>query len=321
MYHKAKDMLQKARQPKHGGYKTILERWHNDDQHGKSLSEIGWTEEQIVQYDELALEDQSFVATRGERDPSEKSWVLKVNKEGAQGPTNQRPDFVEAKREMNRLHYGHVKETSEGNTPIHPVQRSRQRRGHQFEGLEENNYQTYGEPILRSHGETLRGIQHIRHCQLSGSSTTTGSRTKVGILGDPHPGLNSSAFSVQRCFFACRKENFLAIVRGVDRCTCRTPHCHMYSHSTEHTAWMTCVHWLKGFLCAKIGHSCTRHVSSFAARDTEHFLTFSFFYLFCVVVVFFSEPGPVVHVSNCPLRRSTAGWHFLLHRNWIVTSQ
>ena len=31
MYHKAKEMLQKARQPKHGGYKTILERWHNDD--------------------------------------------------------------------------------------------------------------------------------------------------------------------------------------------------------------------------------------------------------------------------------------------------
>ena len=31
MYYKAKEMLQKARQPKHGGYKTILERWHNDD--------------------------------------------------------------------------------------------------------------------------------------------------------------------------------------------------------------------------------------------------------------------------------------------------
>ena len=30
-YYKAKEMLQKARQPKHGGYKTILERWHNGD--------------------------------------------------------------------------------------------------------------------------------------------------------------------------------------------------------------------------------------------------------------------------------------------------
>ena len=65
---------------------------------------------------------------------------------------------------------------------------------------------------------------------------------------------------------------------------------------------------LKGFLCAHIGHSSTRHVCSFVARDTEHFLTFSFFYLSCVVVVFFSQPRPVVHVSNYPLRRSTAGW-------------
>ena len=37
---------------------------------------------------------------------------------GVQGPLNQRPDFVEAKR----LHDVHVKETSEGNTPIHPIE-------------------------------------------------------------------------------------------------------------------------------------------------------------------------------------------------------
>ena len=54
-------MLQKARQPKHGGYKTILERWYKDDKYRKSLSDIGWTEEQIVQSDELALGDHSFL--------------------------------------------------------------------------------------------------------------------------------------------------------------------------------------------------------------------------------------------------------------------
>ena len=51
-----------------------------------------------------------------------------------------------------------------------------------------------GGPILRSHRETCRGIQHTRPRQLSGNSTTIGSRTKDGILGDPHPGLNSSDF-------------------------------------------------------------------------------------------------------------------------------
>ena len=126
MYYTAKEMLQKARQPKHGGYKIFMERWHKDDNHRESLSQIGWTEEQIIQYGELALEDHSKIATKEERTRNEKNWVLSLNKEGAQGPLDQLPDFVEAKREMERLHDEHVKETSEGNTPIHPIQRTRQ---------------------------------------------------------------------------------------------------------------------------------------------------------------------------------------------------
>ena len=55
-----KEMLQNARQPKHGGYKTMLERWHKNDKYRMSLSDLGWVEEQIIQYDELALEDHSF---------------------------------------------------------------------------------------------------------------------------------------------------------------------------------------------------------------------------------------------------------------------
>ena len=66
MYCKAKDMFQKARQPKHGGNKSILERWHKDDLYRKSLSEIGWTEEQIIEHDKIALEDHSYVATKPE---------------------------------------------------------------------------------------------------------------------------------------------------------------------------------------------------------------------------------------------------------------
>ena len=54
---------------------------------------------------------------------------------------NQRLDFGEAKREMKRLHDEYTKETSEGNTPTQLVQRSRQRRHQQFEGLEEYNCQ------------------------------------------------------------------------------------------------------------------------------------------------------------------------------------
>ena len=71
MHNKAKEMLQKARQPEHGCYKTILERWHKDDKYRKSVSDIGWTEELIIQYDELALEDHSYIATREERTRNE----------------------------------------------------------------------------------------------------------------------------------------------------------------------------------------------------------------------------------------------------------
>ena len=162
-------MLQKARQPKHGCSKTIWERWHKDDKYRKSLSDIGWAEEQIIQKDELALEDHSFSATKKERTRNEKNWVLSLNKEGVQGPLNQRPDFVEAKRELKRLHDEHVKETSEGNTPIHPKQRTRQRRTQQFEGLEEHNYQVDPRTGWRSCPSKSQG--NLRHPTSSSSST------------------------------------------------------------------------------------------------------------------------------------------------------
>ena len=41
-HHKAHDILRKARKHKSGG------RWHDDDKYRKSLSDIGWTEEQII---------------------------------------------------------------------------------------------------------------------------------------------------------------------------------------------------------------------------------------------------------------------------------
>ena len=43
MYHKAKDMLRRAKHPKNGSCKTILERWYNDAYYQKSLSDEGWT--------------------------------------------------------------------------------------------------------------------------------------------------------------------------------------------------------------------------------------------------------------------------------------
>ena len=54
-------------------FKSILERWHDDDKYRKFLSDIGWIEEQIIQYDAIALEDHSYVATWQERSRNENS--------------------------------------------------------------------------------------------------------------------------------------------------------------------------------------------------------------------------------------------------------
>ena len=101
---------------------------------------LGWTEEQIKQYDALALEDQSYVATPEERSRYHNSWKIPLNREGIQGPIRQRPDFIEAKQKFIRPSDEHVERTGAGNSRIHPAQQIRQLSDQQFEGLDEYSY-------------------------------------------------------------------------------------------------------------------------------------------------------------------------------------
>ena len=135
MDYKAHGMLKKAQRKQ---YKTILERWNDDDKYCKSLSDIGWHEEGIMQYDKIALADHSYTATKEERSRNEKSWKLSLNAEGTQGPLNQRSDFKEAKQTCKRLYQEHTANTGSGNKPISPEQLVRQRSNQQFEGHEEH---------------------------------------------------------------------------------------------------------------------------------------------------------------------------------------
>ena len=111
---------------------------------------------------------------------------------------NQRP---EAKRKMKRLHDEHVKETSEGNTPIHPVQRSRQRRANNSKDLENFIIKSMpkqdGGPILRSH----RG-------NLSRNPTHSSSSTQWEQHDDWKP---NKSWNSWRSSSASRKVNHLAI--------------------------------------------------------------------------------------------------------------
>ena len=140
MYCKATDMLPKARQPKHGGHKSMLERWHTDAQYRKSLSDIGWAEEQVTEYDKIALESHSHVTTRSERIHKSKHWILGLNQDGVQQPLYQQPDLAQAKRECKRLHDEHVTRTQQDYRTIPRDQQARQRKGQAFEGIDEHDY-------------------------------------------------------------------------------------------------------------------------------------------------------------------------------------
>ena len=116
--------------------RRILDRWNNDEKYRKSLSDFGCTEEQIIQHDEIALEDHSYVARQQERSRNEKSWKPPLNAEGIRGPLNQRCDLKEAKQTCKRLYHEYTPITGCGNKPIPPGHQVKQRLDQQFEGLE-----------------------------------------------------------------------------------------------------------------------------------------------------------------------------------------
>ena len=68
---------------------------------------------------------------------TKKSSQISLNKEGIQGPRNQRSDLIEAKHKCKILYDEHTEITGEGKKPIPPGQQVRQRL--QFEGLEEDD--------------------------------------------------------------------------------------------------------------------------------------------------------------------------------------
>ena len=154
MYHNDKFMLQKARQPKHGGYKTILERWHNDDKYRESLSD-NWVDlkNKIFSMTNLHWKITPTLQQEGKeivmRKVGYSSWIKKVLKDqwindqislkqmllSNRCPLKQNEKWKDCVMNMwKRLQ----KETH----PFILYNDQDSEGGHQFEGLEEYNYQT-----------------------------------------------------------------------------------------------------------------------------------------------------------------------------------
>ena len=89
------------------------------------LTKIGWDENVILAYGEIAKDDQSYNATRGERNRNENSSKLKFKTKAAHGPLDQRDDYKEAKETCKKLYKEHAASAGCGNLPIHPQQQVR----------------------------------------------------------------------------------------------------------------------------------------------------------------------------------------------------
>ena len=138
MHFHAKQMLKKTRQGKHGGHSAILARWYASESYRKSISAIGWREHHILLYDRIALEKHFYKATGAERIQMANNWILTATSEvGPHLPLDQRPDFVQAKRECKRLRDEHLARTQQEYRDIPRSQLIRKRKGQHFGGHEE----------------------------------------------------------------------------------------------------------------------------------------------------------------------------------------
>ena len=213
---------------------------------------------------------------------------------------------------MKRLHDEHVKETSEGNTPIHPVQRSRQRRNQPFEGLEENNYQIDAQTGWRTYPSNLQG--NLSRNPAHSSSSTQWEQHDDWKSNKSWNSWRSSSWTEQQCFFFLFRVAFPLVGKRIPwqstgRCRqIHLPHAtfsHVQSLHRSHSTDDMCA-WLKGLRAPdelRANSGSFIHASCLAlcaSQLTERQHKFSL-HLFCVTVVLFSEPRPVVHLSDYPL--------------------
>ena len=134
MFYRAKQMLEKARQSKHG-HPTILSRWFEQEGYQKSLAEHNVGEKEVMLFDRIAFERHDFSATRAERLQNAKHYA-----DGHQKPLRQRPEFAAALRQCFKMQDAHLAETQPSLRPIRPEHQQRQGIDQQFEGGENIDY-------------------------------------------------------------------------------------------------------------------------------------------------------------------------------------
>ena len=186
MYHKARDMLRKAKVPKNAKlFWEVVSQMQSIKSHcpmkvgqkrkSDSTTHLSWKTIPMKLHVQKGHDGKGtgklFLNTRGEEDR-----------------IRQRPDFRKAKHAHRRLYKEHVESTGQGNTSIHPAHQRRKSSQQQFE------HEEYASTVHPRTGWRYNILQQVRLHPRSGSSTMIGSRIKVGIIGGLQPGLNSKIF-------------------------------------------------------------------------------------------------------------------------------
>ena len=127
MFHRAKQMLKKARQAKHGNHPTKLSRWYEQEGYRKSLAEHNIGEKELMLFDRIALERHDYTATRAERLQNAKHWILRLIADGPQKPLRKRQDFADALKQCLYMQDAHLAETQQSLRPKRPEHQQRQR--------------------------------------------------------------------------------------------------------------------------------------------------------------------------------------------------
>ena len=110
MYHKARDMLRKAKLPKNGSCETILERCHTDaDNQSRSLMKDG--QKRKLKNTRWPWKTIPMKQHLQKGDDGQKNWKIVSTKERVEGKIRQQPDFREAKHAHRQLDKEYVEST------------------------------------------------------------------------------------------------------------------------------------------------------------------------------------------------------------------
>ena len=221
------------------------------------------------EYDMMALENHLYRPTRSERIRHSEHWTLRLNQDALKNPLNQRPDFVQAKRECKRLMWQRCNQNVEPSLATNKYDSDEDKRSKDTKNTTTMLMLELVGGFIKSHMVTC----HLRPRQ----------QISIEAIGRREPGTLGILYGLTICLGPVSvgwEIKFPTTDGRVNRhtshmtCLSGCPHrsrTHAFTHHANTRGSSTT-------RCPKTSSSSTSHVSSFAAHDTDvlHRLTVTY---------------------------------------------